>query len=178
MIDALAEQADVRVVDLAARSSLRGLGPYRPLVGARLQQALGDPAVPDYEILEEMEAADAVFVDWADRGGLATVMAVPEGVRLVLRIHSMDALSPWIHLLDWSRVDDLVVVSEPMRRLVASLPSLPSARPCPATRVHVVPNVVDLSRLPSSHRAEAGCAGCSWSAGASRSRTPAGRWTS
>jgi glycosyltransferase involved in cell wall biosynthesis len=117
-------------------------------VEARLRQALGDPAVPDYEVLEEMEAADAVFVDWADRGALAVVMAVPEGVRLVLRIHSMDALSPWIHLIDWSRVDDLVVVSEPMRTLVTRLLG-PQLGP---TRVHVVPNVLDPGRLPTSGR--------------------------
>lgn len=148
VVDALAEQADVRVVDLAARPDLRGMGPRRTLVEARLRQALGDPAVPDYEVLEEMEAADAVFVDWADRGALAVVMAVPEGVRLVLRIHSMDALSPWIHLIDWSRVDDLVVVSEPMRTLVTRLLG-PQLGP---TRVHVVPNVLDPGRLPTSGR--------------------------
>lgn len=146
VIDALAERAEVRTVDLAARPDLRGLGPRRALVEARLRQALGAPTLPDYEILEEMEAADAVFVDWADRGALATVMAVPEGVRLVLRIHSMDALSPWIHLLDWSRVDDLVVVSAPMQVLVERLLGDRLA----GTRVHVVPNVLDPSRLPTT----------------------------
>lgn len=98
---------------------------------------------PDYEFLEELEAASAVLVDWADPGALAAVMAVPEGVRLVLRIHSMDALSPWIHLLDWTRVDDLVVVSEPIRVLVEQL----VGDRLGSTRVHVVPNVLDPSRI-------------------------------
>ncbi|WP_131106309.1 glycosyltransferase family 4 protein [Ornithinimicrobium sufpigmenti] len=145
VIAALGERAEVRRVELAARSDLRGLGPWRGPVDARLRQALGVRSVPDYEVLEEMEAASAVFVDWADRGALATVMAVPEGVPLTLRVHSMDALSPWIHLIDWSRVDHLVLVSEPIRQLVLRLLGDRLA----STRVHVVPNVLDPSRLPT-----------------------------
>lgn len=145
VIEALAERAEVRRVDLAARPDLRGLGSRRAPVDARLRQALGEPSLPDYEVLEEMEAASAVFVDWADRGALATVMAVPEGVPLTLRIHSMDALSPWLHLIDWSRVDHLVLVSEPIRELVVRL----LGDRLSGTRVHVVPNVLDPSRLPT-----------------------------
>lgn len=146
VVEALAERAEVRLVDLAARPRLKGLGVWRESVEGRLRQALGEDVVPDLEVREEMEAASAVFVDWADKGALATVMAVPPGVRLVLRVHSMDALSPWVHLLDWSRVDDLVVVSEPIRVL---LERLLGAR-LDGTRVHVVPNVVDLSRIPTT----------------------------
>lgn len=145
VVEALGERAEVRRVELAARSDLRGLGAFRAPVDARLRQALGDRSVPDYEVLEEMEGASAVFVDWADRGALATVMAVPEGVPLTLRVHSMDALSPWLHLIDWSRVDHLVLVSEPIRHLLTRLLGDQLA----STRVHVVPNVLDPSRLPT-----------------------------
>jgi glycosyltransferase involved in cell wall biosynthesis len=149
VIEALREKADVHVVELAARAGLRGLGTRRELVGARLRQALGEEAVPDYELLEELEHAGALFVDWADRGALAAVMSVPEGLRVVLRIHSMDALSPWVHLLDWSRVDDLVLVSEHLRVLVERLLGERLA----GTRVHVVPNVLVPERLPT-HKTE------------------------
>lgn len=149
VIEALREKADVHVVELRARAELRGLGTRPELVAARLRQALGEEGVPDYELLEELEHAEAMFVDWADRGGLAAVMSAPQGLRVTLRIHSMDALSPWIHLLDWSRVDDLVLVSDHLRTLVERLLGDRLA----GTRVHVVPNVLDASRIPT-HKTE------------------------
>ena len=149
VVEALQERAEVQVVDLAARPELRGLGTRRELVEARLRQALGEEEVPDYELLEEMEAGDALFVDWADRGGLAAVMAAPEGLPVTLRIHSMDALSPWIHLVDWSRVRHLVLVSEHLRDLVVRLLGDRLA----GTEVHVIPNVLDPSRIPT-HKTE------------------------
>lgn len=146
VIEALKEKAEVRVVELSARPELRGLGTRRELVDARLRQALGSEDVPSYELLEELEQADALFVDWADRGGLAAVMTAPEGIRVVLRVHSMDAFSPWIHLIDWSRVDELILVSEHLRQMVTRLVGDRLTH----TRVHVVSNVLDESRLPTT----------------------------
>lgn len=149
VIEALRERADVHVADLRARPDLRGLGTQAGLVGARLRLGLGQVWQPDLELVEEMEAADVVLVDWADRGALAAVMSVPDGVPLVLRMHSMDALSPWIHLLDWTRVHDLVLVSDHLRDLVVRL----LGDRLSGTRVHVVPNVLDPRRLPT-HKTE------------------------
>ena len=146
VIEALEEKAEVRVVELSARPELRGLGTRRELVDARLRQALGSEDVPSYELLEELEQADALFVDWADRGGLAAVMTAPEGTRVVLRVHSMDAFSPWIHLIDWSRVAELILVSEHLRQMVTRLVGDRLTH----TRVHVVSNVLDESRLPTT----------------------------
>ena len=145
VVEELGRRADVRVTDLRAKDQLRGLGTRGELVGARLRQALGQTWVPDYELLEQLEAADALFVDWADRGSVAAVMSVPAGVRVTLRIHSMDALSPWIHLLDWSRVDVLVLVSEHLRRVVEALLGDRLA----GTQVRVVGNVLDPARIPT-----------------------------
>lgn len=149
VIEALQEKADVRVVELSARPEMRGLGTRKELVDLRLRQVLGGERVPDYELLEELEQADALFVDWADRGGLAAVMSAPEGLRVVLRMHSMDAFSPWIHLIDWRRVDELVLVSEHLRAMVVRL----IGDRLEHTRVHVVGNVLDESRL-STRRTE------------------------
>ncbi|ANS79289.1 glycosyl transferase, group 1 family protein [Serinicoccus hydrothermalis] len=142
---ALADRAQVHLAELRTRDQLRGLGTRRELVAARLGLALGTPWVPDYELLEELEAADALFVDWADRGSLAAVMSAPAGVRVTLRIHSMDAFSPWIHLLDWSRVDVLVLVSEHLRTMVRTLLGDRLA----GTEVRVVPNLLDPGRIPT-----------------------------
>ncbi|GAA4875950.1 glycosyltransferase [Serinicoccus chungangensis] len=145
VVEELGRRADVRVTDLRVKDQLRGLGTRGELVGARLRQAVGQTWVPDYELLEQLEAADALFVDWADRGSVAAVMSVPAGVRVTLRIHSMDALSPWIHLLDWSRVDVLVLVSEHLRRVVEALLGDRLA----GTQVRVVGNVLDPARIPT-----------------------------
>ncbi|WP_299518063.1 glycosyltransferase family 4 protein [uncultured Serinicoccus sp.] len=145
VVEELTRRADVRVLDLRAKEQLRGLGTRGELVAARLRQAAGQAWVPDYELLEELEAADALFVDWADRGSVAAVMSTPTGVRVTLRIHSMDALSPWIHLLDWTRVDALVLVSEHLRRVVEALLGDRLA----GTQVRVVGNVLDPARIPT-----------------------------
>lgn len=141
------------------RTITTGLGIRPEPVAARLRQALGG-AVPggvtpglgdieDERLTEALGRADAVFVDWADRGAVVALLHVPDGVRVTLRIHSMDALSPWVHLIDWSRVDDLVLVSGHLRDVVQRL----LGERLSTTRVHVVPNVVDASRIPGSKAA-------------------------
>ncbi|MFX0539015.1 glycosyltransferase [Ornithinimicrobium sp. Y1847] len=147
VVTELQRHADVRVVDVAARhKELRGLGLRAEVVRARLDQALGaGDGVLDELLLEELGTTDALFVDWVDRGGLAALMSVPEGVRVTVRIHSMDALSPWIHLADWSRVANLVLVGDPLRRLVEAQLGERLAH----VQVHVVPNVLDESRIPT-----------------------------
>lgn len=134
----------VTVADWSARgSTVRGLGVRPELVESRLRQALGEP-VRDDEAETLLAEADAVFIDWADRGALAVLMHVPAGVRVSLRIHSMDALSCWIHLIDWSRVANLVLVSDHLRDTVVRLLGDRLAD----TAVHVVPNAVDTGRVP------------------------------
>ncbi|MGC5585586.1 glycosyltransferase family 4 protein [Ornithinimicrobium sp. W1665] len=142
--DALGEGADVRLVELAARPDLRWLGVSKTLVEKRLRQALGRRHTTDLELRAELERCDVAFVDWADRGALELVMTAPEGLPVVLRIHSMDALSAWIHLIDWTRVRDLVLVSDHLRDVVVGILGGRLRR----TRVHVVPNVLDLTRVP------------------------------
>lgn len=143
LVEELAQRAQVHESDLAQRAGYQGLGVRPDLVEQRLAQALGRTRVSRYDLLEQTEQVESVFVDWADQAALATVMNCAAGVPLTLRIHSMDALSCWIHLIDWSRVTHLVVVSDPLRLLVTRL--LGSA--LDHTEVHVVPNVVDRSRI-------------------------------
>lgn len=140
---ALATRAEVHELDLSHRVDLRWLGVSGALVERRLRHTLGLPAGLDLELVEELERADALFIDWADRAAVELTMSLPAGVRATLRIHSMDALSAWVHLVDWSRVGDLVLVSEHLRELVRGI----LGERLRHTRLHVVPNVVDLSRL-------------------------------
>ena len=148
--ESLAGRAEVRVVDLGLRDPVwRGVGVNPQLVETRLRRGLGLPVESDLELEEDLADAAVVFVDWADRGAVWASLTAPEGTRLVLRVHSVDALSPWIHLVDWTRVDDVVVVSEHVRSLVVDLLGDRLA----TTGVHVVPNVVDVERF-SAPKAE------------------------
>lgn len=143
VVRALGDAVETSVLDMGYRSHFIGMGPHEGTVRARLAQALGRQVTPDFELLERMEAADVVFADWADRGAVWTAMQLPREVRLVLRIHSMDALSPWIHVLDWSRVADVVFVSTHLRDVVLAQVGQRLTR----TRVHVIPNLVEMDRF-------------------------------
>lgn len=62
---------------------------------------------------------------------------------MILRIHSFEVSSKWPHLVDFSRIDDVVFVSEHLRDLaLAAVPGLRESAP----RVHVLPNAMDLRR--------------------------------
>ena len=143
VIELLGDRIDATVLDMSSRGHFMGMGAHEGTLRARLAQALGQPVTPDYELLEAMEASDVVFADWADRGAVWTSMQLPAGVRMVLRIHSMDALSPWIHVIDWSRISDVVFVSSHLRDIVLAQVGSDLGD----TRVHVIPNIVDVDRF-------------------------------
>ncbi len=137
---------------------LRGMVPGRDLVALRIRHALGlrtprqvrnddDVAATDAGLAAALEAADVVVVDWADKAAVWTSMALPEGTRMVLRIHSADSLLAPLHLVDWSRVDDIIFVSAHIRDVFESL-GLQGVR----ARRHVVLNTVETARFSvSSH---------------------------
>ncbi|MGB3186126.1 MAG: glycosyltransferase [Ornithinimicrobium sp.] len=146
IVHSLARDADPHVLDLTSGANYSGNGPRREIVEARVRHALGDGFEPHAELLAELEASDAAFVDWADRGAVMATMLVPEGVPLTVRIHSMDALSGWIHVIDWSRVDDLIFVSDHLRVVVHRLLGARLAH----TRLHVIPNLIEPERVTVS----------------------------
>lgn len=127
------------------RPHLRTMGVSAAVVRRRLAVSLGQglDGYPELVSLLDDPAPDTVLVDWADKTAVLATLAAPPGVRLVLRVHGVDALRPWVHLLDWSRVDALVCVSAPMRELVRDVVG-DRARHVP---VHVLPNLVDLEGL-------------------------------
>ncbi len=69
------------------------------------------------------------------------------GRRVIVRIHRIEAYeTPHVARCDWSRVTDAIVVSEDMARLVLEV----APRLERTTRLHRVPNGVDLARFASA----------------------------
>ncbi|MFI7551020.1 glycosyltransferase family protein [Verrucosispora sp. WMMD703] len=88
--------------------------------------------------------ADTIFVDWCNLAAAMLTMIDPGSARVIIRLHSFEAFTWWPHLTDWSRVDDLVFVSEHLRDL--ALAAVPRLRGPQGPRTHVIANAMDLHR--------------------------------
>ncbi|PJI94251.1 glycosyl transferase family 1 [Luteimicrobium subarcticum] len=131
---------DPHVVDPGDEdAALRGIsvdeGLLRVLAGV-------DPVPDSWPWLDAVRGAAAVFVEWADRAAPFAVAAASTDARVVLRVHSVDLLSAWLHLVDVDRVDELVVVSDAMVDVVVGVLGA-DVRP----KVRVVPNVVAADQM-------------------------------
>ncbi|MFI7078683.1 glycosyltransferase family 1 protein [Micromonospora sp. NPDC049903] len=92
----------------------------------------------------QVEWADTVFVDWCNLPAAMLTMIDPGSARVIVRLHSFEAFTWWPHLTDWSRVDDLIFVSEHLRDL--ALAAVPQLRAPHGPRTHVIANAMDLHR--------------------------------
>lgn len=91
---------------------------------------------------ERLAEYDTLVVDWCDRGAVVVSMLAPPSCRLLVRLHSFEAFTSYPHLVDWSRVDDLVFVGEHLRRLVVE--AVPATR---QVRSHIIPIPTEVSRF-------------------------------
>ncbi|MEQ4303024.1 glycosyltransferase family 1 protein [Plantactinospora sp. B6F1] len=89
----------------------------------------------------QLEWADVVFVDWCAAMAVLFSLLDPGSTRVIVRLHSFEVFAHWPHLVDFSRVDDLIFVSDHLRDLaVAAVPAMTTA----GTRLHVISNAMDL----------------------------------
>lgn len=126
----------------AIHPALRYLGPNRQV----LDWLLGERAElsePIEALGERLKYSDVIFADWADRAAAVTSRLVPSGTRFIVRVHSMDALSPWLHMIDWRAVTDVVVVSEPFARALRRL----LGDRLDGTRLHVIGNTLEYADI-------------------------------
>jgi glycosyltransferase involved in cell wall biosynthesis len=144
----------VRVLDLASWASAFAITlPLTPgeQVAARL---LPDASGEEWAdaLTRELADADVVWVDWTQRAAVL-VSLLDLGVRrVVVRLHSFEAFTVFPHLVDPSRVDDVVVVSPAFHGLLAAqLPTLGAGE----KRVHVIANAIDGSGITTEKTAEA-----------------------
>jgi len=104
-----------------------------------------------------------VFVEWCTSLAALMTFVDPRDTRVVVRLHSYEAFTQWPHLMDFSRVDDVVFVSEHLRDLAAAaIPALSEPR---APRLHVLPLAMELERFrrpkPDTARFTIGVVGAS-----------------
>jgi glycosyltransferase involved in cell wall biosynthesis len=116
---------------------------------AFVEQVLsGRPGLPralERTFREHLERSDVVLVEWATALAALVSRTPHPGTRVVVRLHSYEAFSPWPHLVDWGNVDDVVLVSDHLRDLVRR--AVPGLAGRGAPRLHVLPNAMDLGRF-------------------------------
>lgn len=162
VVAALRGHAEIKIRDFTRKHPALGRKAMDPWVlpAVAALRATARPVTPswvDKELRAEVRTisaqvrpmlrwANVVFADWADRATVWVSHLCPADVRLVVRVHALDALDPWLHLVRWERVDSVVVVSEPMRSLVVDLLAGLGVRvPVHVVR-HSVPALPDLAR--------------------------------
>ncbi len=101
--------------------------------------------------LTVLAQAEVVIADWADPGAVWASLNAPKGAQLIVRFHGVDAISGWIHLVDWSRVDDLVFPAPHMQDLVVQI----LGRRIEHTRLHMIPNYIEGSKNQRPKRQQA-----------------------
>ena len=134
---------EVQFVDFGPIADLDAIARNPTAIAAEIL----DPTPAVSSILEErlrphLDWADVVFVEWC--ASLAVLMALidPGDTRILVRLHSYEAFTQWPHLVDFTRVDDLVFVSDHLRDMAVS--AIPALSHPDASRIHVLPNALAL----------------------------------
>lgn len=135
---------EVRTLDLLADPEKQELS----RVPAMLKHKLGGD--PEYaERIQEwfaphLEWADTVFVEWCLMQAALFTVIDPGTTRIIVRLHLFEAFTMFPHLVDMSRIDDFVFVSEPL--LDYTLDVAPRLREPGGPRTRVVTNAARLDR--------------------------------
>ena len=137
---------EVRFLDLAADPGLkRTTWDAKSMLEHRLTDGTRYGRIVEQRLREHLDWADTIFVDWCVAPAALFTMVDPGTTRIVIRLHSYEALSRWVHMIDFSRVDDLVFVADHIRDLTVSL--VPHLQTAESPRTHVLHNAMDLANF-------------------------------
>lgn len=138
-------RVELRVVDVAADPELgpaaRGL---LRTIEMRLGGRAGSRRKIEAALRPHLDWADTVFVEWCTPAAALITTVDPGTARVVVRLHKFETFTYWPYLVDFSRVDDMVFVSDLMRELTTDV--WPRLRADGGPRLHTVNNAVDLAR--------------------------------
>ncbi|UJH70081.1 hypothetical protein [Ornithinimicrobium sp. INDO-MA30-4] len=89
-------------------------------------EPVDDPLLARYvaalaHLAKLLRRRDVVLGDWGDAATMWASHLRPKGTRYVTRLHSLDLLDPWIHLIDWRGVDAVAVANPSMGSLFTQL---------------------------------------------------------
>ena len=134
---------EVQFVDFGPIADLDAIARNPTAIAAEIL----DPTRAVSSLLEErlrphLDWADVVFVEWCASLAVLMTLIDPGDTRIVVRLHSYEAFTQWPHLVDFTRVDDLVFVSDHLRDMAVS--AIPALSHPDASRVHVLPNALAL----------------------------------
>ncbi|MFD4234135.1 glycosyltransferase family 1 protein [Streptomyces sp. NPDC058542] len=137
---------ELRFLDMAEHPGMKRLnGAAQRHIEHRLG---GEPLFAhgvEQQLRPYLDWADTVFVDWCVAPAALFTVVDPGDTRIVVRLHSYEAFTRWPHMMDFSRVDDVVFVADHIRDLsVASIPGLGGEH---APRTHVIDNGMDLANF-------------------------------
>lgn len=96
----------------------------------------------------ELSHHDVAVSDWGDVTTMWASHLRPNRTRLVTRWHSLDLFDPWIHLIDWRGVDDVLISNSALGSLFTDL-TRGTAAPTP---VVVHPYLPDLHSFEQPKR--------------------------
>ncbi|WP_084678561.1 glycosyltransferase family 4 protein [Actinopolymorpha alba] len=140
---------DLHILTASKRDARPGRQQTESLITDRLMQVVGErPGMISEENRRLLAWADTIFVDWCDNAAIWATIHAPRESRLIIRIHSIDALSHHPHMIDWTRVSDVIFVADHIRELVQR--AIPAISEGP--RIHVLPNVMALEWFGLSKR--------------------------
>lgn len=135
-----------RFLDLA---DFPRLNKYASSLALTAEQILGDAPelrqILERRVSPHIEWADVVFVEWCLQQAVFLTLLDPGPRRVIVRLHSQEIFTPWPHLVDFSRVDDVVFVSKHLRDLAVEV--IPALRGEDPPRLHVIPNALKLERF-------------------------------
>lgn len=145
---------DVELLDMRKRGSVfRGMELDHHVIADLLRVGHSPRWQQSESALASLNEAAVVIADWADPGAVWASLYVRTDAQLILRIHAVDALGGWIHLVNWSRVDDIVFSAPHIRDLVVAMLGSTISH----VRIHLFPNFIDIHRykrkkLPTAQR--------------------------
>lgn len=144
------EQTTVRSLDLLDEPLVKQQG---RLIGAALNDRTDFGKQVEQWIRPHLNWADTVFIDWCVAPAAFVTLVDPGTTRIIVRLHRYEAFTVWPHLVDFSRVDDLIFVSDHLRDLTtAAVPRLTGPN---GPRLHVLSNAMDLQRFVGEKSADA-----------------------